>query len=92
MAGQVSRERQERKLKDVLVVSHLRHAVLELHVRSVDIGQTLQRDAVVAGLAGRDHARAAQPDRHVRFHRALDEVSIRFSDRFAVRIDDLDVV
>ena len=52
----------------------------------------MQRDTVGSGFARCQHARAAQPDGHIGFERALDQETVGDDRLLAVRVDDLQVV
>ena len=91
-AAHVGIEADERQVEDLAVVADVGRAELEVHVRRIDVGQALQRDAVEARLPRRHHARPAQADGGVDLHRALDEIPVRHDRLVAVRVDHLDVV
>ena len=91
-AAQVVVVVEEVEVINIFVLAHLGHAELELHIRGVDVGQALQRHAIDAGLAGRQHARAAEADGDIGFQRPFDQEAVGLDGLVAVRIDDLDVV
>ena len=88
----VARIAQVRQPVDLRVLAELGHTELEVHVRRIDVGQALQRDAVESGLACRDDTRTTQADRDIDRQRALDQETVRQRRLGTVGIQDAEVI
>ena len=77
---------------DTAIFAHLRHAETKVHIRCIDVGEALQRNAIQTGLAGRHDARPAESDRDIGRQRALKQEAIRERRLGAVGIDHRHIV